>query len=505
MKGNCKMEIKATVGDITKIKASAIIVNFFEEMTHPDGDLATVDKALDGAISQLISQGEIKGKLNEITIVHSLGKLPAARVVVAGLGKQSELSRDKVRGVVAETCRLLRQKGIDSVATIAQGAGVAGISVEAATQAVTEGALLGLYSFRKHMTKEAEYGEIKELVIVDADETKLPNLEQGCNLGRILAEATNLARDMVNEPANYMTPSQMAETAKRLAENYGLELSVLEKEQMQELGMGALLGVARGSLEPPKFITLSYRGGDSTEIDVALVGKGVTFDSGGISIKPSEKMEEMKGDMAGGAAVVAAISAIAQLKPKINAMAVIPATENLPSGNALKPGDVLTAMNGKTIEIISTDAEGRLILADALGYAKKLGAKLIVDVATLTGAMRVALGDIYSGAFGNNQELIDRLIAAGAEAGELIWQMPMREEYKEQIKSDVADIKNVGTRYGGAVTAAQFLAEFVGDIPWVHLDIAGTSLSEKERTYLVKGATGVPVRTLVNLILCLAK
>jgi len=499
------MEIKATVGDITKIKASAIIVNFFEEMTHPDGDLATVDKALDGAISQLISQGEIKGKLNEITIVHSLGKLPAARVVVAGLGKQSELSRDKVRGVVAETCRLLRQKGIDSVATIAQGAGVAGISVEAATQAVTEGALLGLYSFRKHMTKEAEYGEIKELVIVDADETKLPNLEQGCNLGRILAEATNLARDMVNEPANYMTPSQMAETAKRLAENYGLELSVLEKEQMQELGMGALLGVARGSLEPPKFITLSYRGGDSTEIDVALVGKGVTFDSGGISIKPSEKMEEMKGDMAGGAAVVAAISAIAQLKPKINAMAVIPATENLPSGNALKPGDVLTAMNGKTIEIISTDAEGRLILADALGYAKKLGAKLIVDVATLTGAMRVALGDIYSGAFGNNQELIDRLIAAGAEAGELIWQMPMREEYKEQIKSDVADIKNVGTRYGGAVTAAQFLAEFVGDIPWVHLDIAGTSLSEKERTYLVKGATGVPVRTLVNLILCLAK
>jgi len=498
------MEIKATIGDVTKIKADAIIVNFFEEMPHPDGDLVAIDKTLDGTISQLISQGEIKGKLSEITIVHSLGKLPAARVVVVGLGKKEELTQDKIRGAVAETCRLLRQRGIDSVTTIAQGAGVAGISVENAAQAVTEGALLGSYSFRKHMTKEAEYGEIKQLTIVDADATKLPSLEQGCNRGGILAAATNLARDMVNEPANYMTPSQMAETAKRLAESYGLELSVLEREQMQELGMGALLGVAQGSQEPPKFITLHYKGGDSTEIDVALVGKGITFDSGGISIKPSEKMEEMKGDMAGGAAVMAAISAIAQLKPKINVMAIIPATENLPSGNALKPGDVLTAMSGKTIEIISTDAEGRLILADALGYANKLGAKHIIDVATLTGAMIIALGNIYIGAFSNSKELIDRVIIAGAEAGELIWQMPMHEGYKEQIKSDVADIKNIGGRYGGAITAAQFLAEFVGDTPWVHLDIAGTSMSEKERTYLAKGATGVPVRTLVNLVLSLA-
>ncbi len=499
------MEIKVIVGDITKIKTGAIIVNFFEGMGRPDGDIATIDKALDGAISQLMSQGEIKGKLSEVTIIHSLDKLPAARVVIAGLGKQPELSQDRVRGVVAETCRILRQKGVDSIATIAQRAGIAGISLEDAAQAVTEGALLGVYSFRRHMTKEAEYGEIKQLTIVDADEANLPILEQGYNKGRILAEATNLARDMVNEPANYMTPNQMAETAKRLAETYGLELSVFEREQMQELGMGALLGVTQGSRQPPKFIVLRYRGGDSTEIGVALVGKGVTFDSGGISIKPSEGMAEMKGDMAGGAAVMAAISAIAQLKPKINVMAVIPATENLPGENALKPGDILTAMNGKTIEIISTDAEGRLILADALGYAKKLGARFMVDVATLTGACRAALGDICSGAFTNNQELMDKVIAAGAEAGELIWQMPMYEQYKEQNKSDVADIKNIGGKYGGAITAAQFLAEFVGDTPWVHLDIAGTSLSEKERNYLVKGATGVPVRTLVNLVLSLAK
>ena len=269
--------------------------------------------------------------------------------------------------------------------------------------------------------------------------------------------------------------------------------------------MGALLGVARGSQQPPKFIILHYRGSDSTGVDVALVGKGITFDSGGISIKPSHGMEEMKGDMAGGAAVMAAMSAIAQLKPKINVIAIVPATENLPGGDALKPGDILTAMNGKTIEVISTDAEGRLALADALGYARKQKAKFIVDVATLTGACRMALGDVCSGAFGNNQQLIDKVIAIGAETGELIWQLPMYDQYKEQNKSDVADIKNVGGKYAGAITAAQFLSEFVGDTPWVHLDIAGTSFSDKERGYRVKGASGVPLRTLVNLVLALAQ
>ncbi|MFB0559104.1 MAG: leucyl aminopeptidase [Dehalococcoidales bacterium] len=499
------MEIRTVAGDIAKIKAGAIVVNLFEGIERLDGDIANIDKALDGAISQLISQGEIKGKLNEVTIVHSLGRLPATRVVVAGLGKQQELTQDRVRGVVAETCRLLQQKDVDSMASTPQGAGIADITLEGAAQAVTEGALLGVYSFRRHITKEAEHGEIKQLLIVSSDKAKLPVLEQGCYKGRVLAEATNLARDMVNEPANYMTPSHMAEMAAKLAETYRLDISVLEREQMQEMGMGALLGVAQGSRQPPKFIVLRYRGSAATEIDVALVGKGITFDSGGISIKPSEKMEQMKGDMAGGAAVMAAISAIAQLKPRINVTAVIPATENLPGDSALKPGDILTAINGKTIEIISTDAEGRLILADGLGYANKLGAKLMVDVATLTGACRIALGDACSGAFGNNQELIDKVIAAGAVAGELLWQMPMYEEYKEQIKSEVADIKNIGERYGGAITAALFLAEFVGDTPWVHLDIAGTSLSEKERTYRVKGATGVTVRTLVNLVLSLTK
>jgi len=499
------LEFKFVVGKIDEVKAGAILVNFFEGTERLEGEIAAVDRALDGAISELVSQGEIRGKLNEVTIIHSLGKLAAARVVVIGLGKKEELSRDRICGAVAETCRLLRQKGSESVATIAQGAGVNAISLETSAQAVTEGALLGLYTFRRHLTREADYGEIKEFTIVGAGRAELQSLEAGCQRGRIVAEATNLARDMVNEPANFMTPIIMAEEAKRLAQSYGLECHILEPAEMEELGMGALLGVAQGSKEPPRLIALYYRGIDSPGIDLALVGKGITFDSGGISIKPSEKMGEMKGDMAGGAAVIAAMVALAQLKPGVNLVALTPATENLPSGSALRPGDILTAMGGRTIEIISTDAEGRLILADALGYAGKLKAKRMVDVATLTGACRIALGDVCSGAFGNNQELIDGVITAGAEAGELIWQLPMYEQYKEQNKSDVADIKNSGGRYGGAITAAQFLAEFVGGTPWVHLDIAGTFLSDKERACLVKGATGVPVRTLVNLVMSLAK
>lgn len=499
------MEIKVVAGDVAKTEADAIIVNFFEGTESLEGDAATVDEALGGALSQLINQGEIKGKFNQITLVHSLGKLPATRVVVTGLGKQEELSQDKIRGAVAETCRFLQTKGVGNVATVVQGKGVAGLTAEGAVQAITEGALLGVYSFQKHKTKTDEQGEIKQLTIVDADESKIPALEQACYKGKILAEATNLARDMDNEPANYMTPSRMAEVAASLAEAHGLELNVLEREQMQEMGMGALLGVAQGSQQPPKFIILRYKGSDSAETDLALVGKGITFDSGGISMKTKAGMAKMKGDMAGGAAVIAAISAIAQLRPKINVMAIVAATENLPDGNALKPGDILTAMDGKTIEIIDTDAEGRLTLADALGYVKKQEAKTIVDVATLTGAIEVALGNVCIGAFSNNQELADKVISAGAESGERIWQMPMYEEYKEQNKSDIADIKNAAGGGGGPITAAQFLAEFVGDTPWVHLDIAGTDMSDKEKGYLVKGATGVAARTLVSLALSLAE
>lgn len=499
------MEIKVVTGDITRSRAGAIIVTFFQGMKKPEGDTARVDTALDGAISRLISQGEIKGELNQNTVIHSLGKLPAERVVIAGLGKPEELTLEKIRGAVACTCRLLRSQNVSNIATVTQGDGINGINTGDAAQAITEGALLGTYSFRKYLTKEKDYHQIKRLTIISPDSSQLPSLKQGYRNGKILAEAANLARDMVNEPGNQMTPTHMAEIAAGIAKTHGLDINVLERERMQELGMGALLGVSQGSQQPPKLIVLNYRGGRSKKPDIALVGKAITFDSGGISIKPAEGMDEMKSDMSGGAAVLAAISAIAQLKPKINVIAIVPATENLPSGIALKPGDILKTLSGKTVEIISTDAEGRLILSDALEYARKEGARRLVDVATLTGACRVALGDFCSGGFTNNQELMDKVIAAGEKAGERVWQMPMFNEYKEQNKSAVADIKNTGGRLAGAITAAQFLAEFAGDTPWVHLDIAGTAMNEKDRGYQVKGASGVPARALTHLVLSLSK
>jgi leucyl aminopeptidase len=497
------MEIKAATGDITKIKADAIMVNHYEGMKRPEGEAAMVDKALGGAITQLIKQGDIKGKLNEVTLIHSLGKLQAGRIAVVGLGKKQELDTNKIRGALAEACRYLRGKGIASVASGVQGAGIDNIKIDDAVQAMTEGTVLGLYTFRRHMTKkENDSGEIKQFTIIGKEKRLL---EKAIEKGQILAEAANWTRDMVNEPSNFMTPADMASAARQIARKYGLKVEVFEKEKIKEMRMGGLLGVSKGSQQTPRFIVLTYKGRESDDIDVALVGKGLTFDSGGISIKPSEHMEDMKGDMAGGAGVMGAIMAVARLKPKINVTALVPATENMPSGSAQKPGDVLTIMNGKTVEVVNTDAEGRLILADALSYANKLGAKAIIDAATLTGACVVALAKICSGAFTNNQALLDKVVAASKEVGEPAWQMPMFDEYKEANKSNVADIKNTGNRYGGAITAAKFLEEFVDKTPWVHLDIAGTADTDKEKGYLIKGATGVPVRTLVNVVLNMAK
>jgi leucyl aminopeptidase len=499
------LEVNVITGDITSIKADAIVVNLFEGVERPGGATGAMDKALDKAITALIKQGEFKGEFNEISVIHSLGKIPARIVAVVGLGQESDFTPDKIRSLAAEISRSLRKLNCHRIATIVHGAGIGGFAPEAACQALTEGSLLGLYRFRKHITKKNENQEVAELLIVERDAAKLQAMERGCHKGKILAEATNMARDWINEPANYMTPTDMARVARELAKAHSLALTILDREQIEKEGMGSLLGVAKGSCQPPKLILLSYRGDKKSRVTSGFIGKGITFDSGGISIKPSENMSEMKGDMAGAAAAMAAVSAIAQLKLKINVTAVVPTTENLPSGKALKPGDILKAINGKTIEVVNTDAEGRLILADALGYAVKKGFSSLIDIATLTGACHVALGDICSGIFGNSQELIDKVVKAGAEAGERLWQMPLYEEYKEQNKSDVADIKNSGGRYGGAITGAQFLSEFVDKTPWVHIDIAGTSMTEKEHGYLVKGATGVCVRTLINFALNSAK
>ncbi|MBI4282721.1 MAG: leucyl aminopeptidase [Chloroflexi bacterium] len=501
------MEIKVVSGDITQVDAAAVVVNLFEGVQTPGGATGAADRALDGAISRLIAEGEIKGKKGEVTIIHTLGRIPPARVVVAGLGKQKDFSNEVVRQVMGTTCRRLRGAGVEKVATILHGAGIGGLDTGESAQAVAEGALLGLYTFKRHFTKTEDVEkEVKELTVVEMDAARLSTIQEALDRGRVFAEAAMLARDMVNEPSNFMTPTHIADIARQVAQEHHLEATILDRPQMEELGMGGLLGVARGSAEPPKFIVLRYWGDPGNPgNNLGLLGKGITFDTGGISLKPAAGMEEMKGDMAGAASVLSAMKAIAQLKPRINVTAIAAATENMPGGSAQKPGDVLRTMGGKTVEVENTDAEGRLVLADALGYARKMGLRRLVDVATLTGAMVTALGDICTGAFTNNLELLKSVISAGETSGEHIWQFPMYEEYKEQNKSQVADVKNTGGRKAGSITAAQFLAEFSEDTPWVHLDIAGTSMADKESGYLVKGATGVPVRTLINLALGLAE
>ena len=499
------MKIRVVRNDVASIKTPALVVNLFDGVKKPGGATGAVDKALDGAISQLIKDGEIKGKKGETTLIHTFGKIPAARVIVLGLGKRESFTTNTVREVTAASSRYLRRLGVAKAATIAHGAGIGGLDPLERGQAIGEGSILGLYRFRTYLTKGEDDGsELVELQIVEKTAKNATLLRRGVEKGRVLAEAVLLARDMVNEPPNVMTPTRMAEVASDVADEHGLELKVLDKGEMEELGMGALLGVARGSVQPPKLIMLSYKGAPDSKENLGIIGKGITFDTGGISLKPPGGMEDMKGDMAGGASVIASMKAIAQLKPRINVTGIIGATENMPGGNAQRPGDVVRSMSGKTIEIINTDAEGRLVLADALHYARQQGVTRIVDIATLTGAMVVALGHAASGLMGNNQEFADQVIAVGNDSGERIWQFPMYDDYKEEIKSNVADVKNSGGRPAGSISAAQFLSEFVDDTPWAHLDIAGTYFSKSEKGYLVKGGTGVPTRTLVNLAMTLA-
>jgi leucyl aminopeptidase len=359
--------------------------------------------------------------------------------------------------------------------------------------------LIALFEPDKYHTSDKTESHLESMILAAGD-GDLEEVKRGVDRGRIVAEAANFAREVINEPSNVLTPTELARRAEETAKDYGLEFEALDEAQMKELGMGALLGVAQGSAEPAKLIVMRYTPKSESKETIAIVGKGITFDTGGISIKPADGMEKMKYDMAGGATTIAAMRAIAQLKPEVNVLGIVPATENMPGGRAQRPGDVVRAMTGKTIEVINTDAEGRLVLADAVAYARKLGATKIVDLATLTGAVSIALGDVYVAVLGSNQEWVDRIIAAGKKAGEKIWELPLDKEYREQIKSEIADIKNIGGRKAGTITGAYFIREFVEDTPWAHLDIAGTAWNENKKPHLAVGPTGVCVRTLVNLV-----
>lgn len=491
------MEVKADARKFYEIECDALVVNIYEGEKPEEGALAELDKRSGGVITSLIENGELSGKPGETVYLHNPGNVAAKRLLLLGAGKLADYNTDTVRRMLGTAARLLRAKNVRKFAFLRRSQ----LPLDDAVQAGVEGALLALWDADKYKTSDKEEKLIEQMIVATV-EGDSQSLEHSAERGRVLAEAANFARNVINEPSNYMTPTELARQAEEVAQKYGLEIDVLDEARMKELGMGSLLGVAQGSAEPAKLIVLTYTPSaePTSNETIAIVGKGVTFDTGGISIKPSDGMEKMKYDMAGGATTIAAMRAIAQLKPAVNVIGIVPAVENMPGGRAQRPGDVVRSMAGKTIEVINTDAEGRLILCDALTYALKLGATRIVDLATLTGAVSIALGDVYVAVLGNNQAWTDSLINAGKASGEKIWQLPLDREYRDQIKSDIADIKNVGGRKAGTITAAYFLREFVGDTPWAHLDIAGTAWNDSGKPYLSVGPTGVCVRTLVNLV-----
>lgn len=493
------MQIEIITTAITKIHCDTLIAGLFEGPSELPEATAAVDRAVNGMIGTIIQENRDIGKLGSTTTLHFCPGTGAKRIILIGLGKQQDFTLDTLRSAAGSAIRAAAKENSKTVATALFCTGHSGFDAKDAARAQVEGSILGNYKFNLYKTEPQSGGPIAQLYVIHSDAKRIVELEKKARIGEHIAVAVNTARDMVNHPANYLTPSKMADYAQEIAGRHSLSLEILDKQALEQLKMNAFLAVAQGSHEPPKLIVLRYNGAADDPRQIAFIGKGITFDSGGISLKPSEGMQDMKDDMAGGAAVLAATQAITALKLPINLLTVVPCTENLPSGCAFRPGDVLTSMAGKTIEVISTDAEGRLILADAITYARRLGATHLIDLATLTGACVVALGNVASGLTGNDIDWKRQLFNAAARSGEKMWELPLFDEYKEQIKSDIADIKNSGGRPAGAITAALFLAEFAGKTPWIHLDIAGTATSDKDKGYNVKGATGVGVRTLVQL------
>ena len=494
------MEVRAEFGKFYDVEADALVVTVYEGEKADEGALKELDERTGGIVTELLGSDEMRGKQGDMVYVYRPGNLRARRLLLVGAGRREEFSFDTVRKVSGSAARFLRSKGARSMAILRRSQ----LEIGKSAQAAVEGALLGLFEPDMYRTENKEERRIDELILLAAAPGSETALAEGVERGRIIGDAVNFARELSNEPSSALTPSELAERARETADRFGLDIDVLDEARMKELGMGALLGVARGSDEPAKLIVLRYPPSEAEQFQsdgsIAIVGKGITFDSGGISIKPADGMEKMKYDMSGAAATLAAMRAIAQLKPNVNVMGLMAASENMPSGRAYKPGDILRAMSGKTIEVINTDAEGRLVLADAITYARKLGATKIIDLATLTGAVSIALGSVNVAILGNDQAFVDEVRSAAKEVGERFWQLPMDPDYREMIKSDIADIKNSAGRYAGTITASQFLQEFAEGTPWVHLDIAGTAWENERKPYLAKGPTGVAIRTLVNYV-----
>ena len=481
------MQIRTHSFSPAEIEADALVVTLFElgagEKPDPQADASS-----SGVIAELYSRGEFSGKALETAVIHRPAGLKASRLLLVGGGKRDAYSSAVARNGAAVAIRQLKPKGAKNIAVaVPEGFDV--------TQALTEGALLANFDVGELKSSNEGKGQLETLSIVSS-----ADVSAAVEKGRIIAEGQNFARGLGNAPPNLLTPPALVERSRQMAAQAGLEIEVLEREQMAKMGMGALLGVAQGSAEPPALIILRYKPEAESGADhLGLVGKAVTFDTGGVSIKPSADMDLMKYDMAGGAAVLGAMQALAALKPSRPVTALVPTVENMVGGRAQRPGDVVTTLSGKTVEILNTDAEGRMILADALTYGQRLGCSRLVDAATLTGAIVVALGHERAGLFANNHSLQQAILDAAAVAGEKFWPMPLDEEYRELLNSPIADFPNIGSRRGGAITAAMFLKQFADPTPWAHLDIAGTAWLEQDKPYMPKGPTGMAARTFVEL------
>lgn len=501
-----EFRIEVIQASVAERETPLLVLPLFEGDREPAGSAAEVDARMGGELARVLGRGDFKGKRDEsLALFPRAGEIGAERVLLVGLGKEGDATAESVRRALGTSVRQAERLGavaialsLDVLDRVSERVGA-----EAAGQAAAEGAVLAAWEYREFKTtrpEDAPRTTVSSLTLLARSADEAEAFESGARYGEVVARGENLARELAATPGNVATPSYLAATAERIGREHGMTVTVLDREAMRREGMNALLAVAQGSDEEPRFIVLEYRGGEGGEGPLVLVGKGVTFDTGGISIKPAAGMEDMKFDMSGAAAVLGAMQAIAELRLPVHVVALIPSTENMPSGRSIKPGDVIRSHAGKTIEVVNTDAEGRLILADALSYAQRYEPRAIVDAATLTGACVIALGHDAIGLMGNDESLIEEVRAAGERAGERCWPLPLWDEYRKQLDSEYADLKNTGGRPAGTITAGWFLKEFVGDVPWAHLDIAGTAYSDNPRPYHRKGSTGVPTRLFIDWV-----
>jgi leucyl aminopeptidase len=494
------MQITLETKPFATLETDALVSYVFEDADPVQGRIAEIDQFTDGLLRKLAGSGELTGKLLEMTLVHAPRGLKAARLLLVGAGKREKFDSATLRKIAGAALRHLKSRSVKQFAFVMRE----NESLESAAQAVAEGALTANFESDKYKTDKKDAKSVDAVLLTGFPEQDRAAAEKGLERGRVIAESQNFARDLINEPSNKLTPKTLAEKAEAMARQAGLSVEILDEKRIADLKMGALLSVAQGSVEPPRMMVVTYTPANPKPGApvIGLIGKAVTFDTGGISIKPSDGMEKMKYDMAGGATMLGVMRALATLKPNVKVICVVPSTENMPGGRAQKPGDIQTAMSGKTIEVLNTDAEGRLILADGIHYAKQLGATHLIDAATLTGAIVVALANVNVGVFGSDQAFTDKFLASAKAAGEKMWQMPVDDEYREFIKGTVADIQNIGSgKGGGAITGAMFIKEFTGDSPWIHLDIAGTAWNDDAKPWLAKGPTGVALRTLIHLVM----